>query len=142
MASLTSLRERSLVNLSFIACMTLVRTLFQHSTCASTVPGARVSEEYMLAYKFVMYKLRSLWPMTVPSSVSSSHRRVLFFPMRWKLKKALEQVSPYLNHLNAERCWLRSTEFWKTSASLPCAYERMPCTSAFVGSLWSWTSTN
>jgi hypothetical protein len=41
-----------------------------------------------------------------------------------------------------EECWMRSTEFWKTSASWPCAFERMPLTSMFVGSPWSWTLAN
>jgi hypothetical protein len=60
MASVTSFRERFLVSLSFIACVTLTGTLFQHSACASTVPSARASEEYRLAKKLVTYKARSL----------------------------------------------------------------------------------
>ncbi len=49
MAPVTSLRERSLVNLSFIACVTLAGTLFQQTIWASAVPGASAFEEYRLA---------------------------------------------------------------------------------------------
>ncbi len=49
MVSEISLRERSLVSLSFMACVTLDKTLFQQTACASAVPGASASEEYKLA---------------------------------------------------------------------------------------------
>jgi len=64
--------------------------------------------------------VRSFWPVMDPVSVSNSRKRVFFFPIRWKSKKALEHVSPYLSQLDEEKWRLRLTEFWKTSARLPC----------------------
>jgi hypothetical protein len=48
--------------------------------------------------------------MIVPPFPSNSLRRVLFFPMRWKMNKVLEQVSMYLRHLDVERWLLCMTE--------------------------------
>ncbi len=65
-----------------------------------------------------------------------------FFPIRWKSKKVLEHVSPYLNHLAAERWLLRTIEAWKTSASFPCDSDKMSCTCSLVGSSWNCSSTS
>jgi hypothetical protein len=80
-----------------------------------------------------MYRVRSFCPETVPPSVSSSLRRDLLFPVRWKSKKAFERVSLYLSQLEAARCRLRSTEFWNTFVSLLCESDRIPLISLFVG---------
>jgi hypothetical protein len=75
--------------------------------------------------------------MNVPPSVSNSLSRVLLFPARWKLKKILEHVSPYLSQLEAERCRLCSTDSWKTSVSLLWESDNISLISLFVGSLCS-----
>ncbi len=89
-----------------------------------------------------MYWVRSFCPETVPPSVSNSLRRDLLFPARWKSKKAFEHVSPYLSQLEADRCRLCLTEFWNTSVSLLCEYDRIPLISSFVGFFYSWISAN
>jgi len=63
---------------------------------------------------------RSFWAMIELVSISSSFNKVFFFPTRWKSKKLLEQVSPYLSQFEEERCRFLSTDSWNTSASLHC----------------------
>ncbi len=51
-------------------------------------------------------------------------------------------MSPYLNHLAAERRLLRSTEVWKTSASFACDLDKISHTCSLVGSRWSCSSAS
>ncbi len=78
----------------------------------------------------------SLHQPLIPSRVS------FFFPIRWKSKKVLEHVSPYLNHLAAERWLLRLTKACKTSTSFLYNSDKMSSTCLLVGSCWSYSSTS
>jgi hypothetical protein len=89
-----------------------------------------------------MYWVRSFCPVTVPPSITNSLNRVLLFTARWKSKKVLEHVSPYLSQLEAKRCLLRSTEFWNTSVSLLCKFDRMSLISSLAGFFCSWISAS
>jgi hypothetical protein len=143
MASVISAKDKDRVMLAFMASMIQVG---RASPNISLVPQrclGHVSLTHRGWHKILWCNERGFSGRKLSLHQPLTLSRVsFFFPIRWKSKKVLEQVSPYLNHLAVERWLLRSIEAWKTSTSFPYDLDKMSHTCSLVGSRWSYSSAN